>query len=85
MARRIATIDPAYFTAQRDAEFTVIGTAAQRSDARGHVTGQTQYFEDVSYPGMTAPQDAPLGAAPRADQERRHRAGVSRCQACCAC
>jgi len=53
MARPIATIDPTFFTEQRNAEFTVIGTAAERSDARGHVLGQTQYFEDVSYPGMT--------------------------------
>jgi CO/xanthine dehydrogenase Mo-binding subunit len=53
MSRRIATIDPAFFAAERDAEFHVIGTAAQRSDARGHVLGQTQYFEDVSYRGMT--------------------------------
>ena len=53
MAPRTATIDPAYFAAERAGEFNVIGTAAQRADARGHVTGQTMYFEDVSYPGMT--------------------------------
>jgi CO/xanthine dehydrogenase Mo-binding subunit len=53
MTARTATIDPAYFAAERDAEFHVIGTAAPRADARAHVTGQTLYFEDVSYPGMT--------------------------------
>ena len=48
MARPIATIDPTFFSEQRAAVFSVIGTAAERSDARGHVLGQTQYFEDVS-------------------------------------
>jgi CO/xanthine dehydrogenase Mo-binding subunit len=50
---RSATIDSSYFGREREADFQVVGTAAQRFDARGHVTGQTQYFEDVSYPGMT--------------------------------
>ena len=53
MTQQFATIDPAYFREERDADFQVIGTPAQRSDARGHVTGQTVYFEDVQYPGMT--------------------------------
>jgi CO/xanthine dehydrogenase Mo-binding subunit len=53
VTRRLATVDPSYFAAEREADFHVIGTAAQRSDARGHVTGQTVYFEDISYPGMT--------------------------------
>ena len=53
MAPRTATIDAAYFAAEREADLNVIGSSAQRADARGHVTGQTMYFEDVSYPGMT--------------------------------
>jgi CO/xanthine dehydrogenase Mo-binding subunit len=53
MTMRIATIDSTYFATEREAEFQVIGTAAQRMDARSHVLGQTQYFEDVSYPGLT--------------------------------
>jgi CO/xanthine dehydrogenase Mo-binding subunit len=32
--------------------FNVIGKAVQRSDAMGHVTGRTQYFEDVNPAGM---------------------------------
>jgi CO/xanthine dehydrogenase Mo-binding subunit len=50
---RVASIDPTFFASEREAEFQVIGTAAQRADARGHVLGQTQFFEDVSYPGLT--------------------------------
>ena len=53
MTTRTATIDPAWFADERAADLHVIGTAAERSDARGHVTGQTGYFEDVSYPGLT--------------------------------
>jgi CO/xanthine dehydrogenase Mo-binding subunit len=53
MTMRFATIDADYFAGERDADLQVIGTPAQRSDARGHVTGQTLYFEDVLYPGMT--------------------------------
>ncbi|MFT4039392.1 MAG: molybdopterin-dependent oxidoreductase, partial [Thermomicrobiales bacterium] len=52
MTTRFAEIDTEFFAAERAADFTVIGTAAPRSDARGHVTGQTRYFEDVQYPGM---------------------------------
>jgi CO/xanthine dehydrogenase Mo-binding subunit len=52
MSIRFAEVDTEYFAAEREADFHVIGTAAPRSDARGHVTGQTRYFEDVSYPGM---------------------------------
>ncbi|MFN8661293.1 MAG: molybdopterin cofactor-binding domain-containing protein [Thermomicrobiales bacterium] len=52
MSIRFAEVDTDYFAAEREADFHVIGTAAPRSDARGHVTGQTRYFEDVSYPGM---------------------------------
>lgn len=52
MSVRFAEVDTGYFAAERAADFHVIGTAAPRSDARGHVTGQTRYFEDVSYPGL---------------------------------
>lgn len=52
MSTRFAEVDTDYFSTERAADFHVIGTAAPRSDARGHVTGQTRYFEDVSYPGM---------------------------------
>ncbi len=44
--------DPKYFAAERAGEFDVIGTPVQRSDALGHVTGRTQFFEDVKPPGM---------------------------------
>src|ERR1044072_7728443 len=52
MKSHTAEIDTDFFAAEREADFHVIGTPATRSDARGHVTGQTRYFEDVSYPGM---------------------------------
>ncbi|MEZ4561926.1 MAG: molybdopterin cofactor-binding domain-containing protein [Thermomicrobiales bacterium] len=52
MPAHFAEIDTGFFSTEREADFHVIGTAAPRSDARGHVTGQTRYFEDVSYPGM---------------------------------
>ena len=48
----LSPIDTGYFSDERAAAFDVVGTPAPRSDARGHVTGQTQYFEDVAYPGM---------------------------------
>ena len=50
--KHMSPIDTGYFSDERAAAFDVVGTPAPRSDARGHVTGQTQYFEDVSYPGM---------------------------------
>ncbi|MDQ2652339.1 MAG: xanthine dehydrogenase family protein molybdopterin-binding subunit, partial [Chloroflexota bacterium] len=52
MSTRFAEIDTDFFAVERESDFHVIGTAAPRSDARGHVTGQTRYFEDVAYPGM---------------------------------
>ena len=52
MNTHVAAIDTDFFAVEREAEFHVIGTPAPRSDARGHVTGQTRYFEDVSYPGL---------------------------------
>jgi CO/xanthine dehydrogenase Mo-binding subunit len=44
--------DPKYFAAERTGEFDVIGTPVQRSDALGHVTGRTEFFEDVQPTGM---------------------------------
>jgi CO/xanthine dehydrogenase Mo-binding subunit len=43
-------IDTTWFPAERD--FDVIGTPVQRSDALGHVTGRTEFFEDVNPAGM---------------------------------
>jgi CO/xanthine dehydrogenase Mo-binding subunit len=44
--------DTRYFAAEREGEFDVIGTPVQRSDALGHVTGRTEFFEDVNPTGM---------------------------------
>ena len=35
-----------------DNGFNVIGKPVQRFDAMGHVTGRTQYFEDVNPAGL---------------------------------
>ncbi|HEY1940727.1 MAG TPA: molybdopterin cofactor-binding domain-containing protein [Roseiarcus sp.] len=43
-------MDRRYFAGEREGDFHVIGTKAKRLDARGHVTGQTQYFEDTQFP-----------------------------------
>jgi CO/xanthine dehydrogenase Mo-binding subunit len=40
-------IDSRYFADERAADFHVVGTAVPRVDAVGHVTGRTQYFEDL--------------------------------------
>ena len=50
---RVAPIDSSFFSVEREADLQVIGTAAPRLDARDPVTGRTQYFEDISYPGLT--------------------------------
>ncbi|MFB4264640.1 xanthine dehydrogenase family protein molybdopterin-binding subunit [Nonomuraea sp. GTA35] len=50
---RVTPIDEAYFKGERAGDFTVIGSAVQRSDARGHVTGRTVFFEDLTPPGLT--------------------------------
>ncbi|MFB4275446.1 xanthine dehydrogenase family protein molybdopterin-binding subunit [Nonomuraea sp. MTCD27] len=50
---RITPIDSAYFKGERAGDFSVIGSAVQRSDARGHVTGRTVFFEDMAPPEMT--------------------------------
>jgi len=49
---RIGAIDPEYFRNERQGSFTVIGSTVQRSDARGHVTGRTAFFEDMTSQGM---------------------------------
>ena len=46
-------IDRSYFDADHTGDdFNVIGTPVQRSDALGHVTGGTEFFEDVNPPGL---------------------------------
>ena len=46
-------IDRSYFEADHAGDdLDVIGKPVQRSDALGHVTGRTQFFEDVNPAGM---------------------------------
>ena len=45
-------IDKSFFAREREAELSVVGESVQRADARGHVTGRTQFYEDVSFPNM---------------------------------
>jgi CO/xanthine dehydrogenase Mo-binding subunit len=52
MALQTEQLDPTYFRDERAGDFDVIGTPVQRSDARGHVTGRTEFFEDVNPTGM---------------------------------
>jgi len=52
MAMQTEQLDPTYFRQEREGDFNVIGTTVQRSDALGHVTGRTEYFEDVNPAGM---------------------------------
>jgi len=52
MAMQTEQLDPTFFAKEREADFNVIGTTVQRSDALGHVTGRTEYFEDVHPVGM---------------------------------
>ena len=50
---RVNPIDTEYFKDERKAgDFTVIGTTVQRSDALGHVTGRTEFFEDRTFPDL---------------------------------
>jgi CO/xanthine dehydrogenase Mo-binding subunit len=46
------TIDDTVFAGERGGEFDVIGRPVQRADALGHVTGRTQFFEDVHPTGL---------------------------------
>lgn len=54
MSYRESPIDGAYFAAERkgDNDFSVVGSVVQRADALGHVTGRTEFFEDVRPTGM---------------------------------
>ena len=52
MAIQSEQLDKSFFAGEREDGFDVIGTPVQRSDARGHVTGRTAFFEDVHPPGL---------------------------------
>jgi CO/xanthine dehydrogenase Mo-binding subunit len=52
MALQTEQLDPSYFREERAGDFDVIGTPVQRSDALGHVTGRTEFFEDIYPTGM---------------------------------
>ena len=53
MARQTEQIDRSYFTTERgEDDHSVIGTPVQRADALGHVTGRTEFFEDVNPTGL---------------------------------
>ena len=45
-------IDESYFADERVHGLNVVGTSVPRADARGHVTGRTQFYEDMNFPGM---------------------------------
>jgi CO/xanthine dehydrogenase Mo-binding subunit len=45
-------IDETLFAGERSGDFDVIGKPVQRADALGHVTGRTQFFEDVRPTGL---------------------------------
>lgn len=42
----------AFFAAERGESGKAVGTSLTRSDALGHVTGQTQFYADRRFPGM---------------------------------
>jgi CO/xanthine dehydrogenase Mo-binding subunit len=52
MAIQTEQLDPTYFRTEREGDFDVIGKPVQRSDALGHVTGRTEFFEDSHPTGM---------------------------------
>jgi CO/xanthine dehydrogenase Mo-binding subunit len=41
-----------FFAAERGEDGKAVGTSLARSDALGHVTGQTQFYADRQFPGM---------------------------------
>jgi len=46
-------IDTSYFAGERNGDgLNVVGTTVPRSDALGHVTGRTQFFEDTPATGL---------------------------------
>lgn len=49
---RTNPIETDFFADERAGSFTVIGTPEQRSDALGHVTGRTEFFEDRTFPDL---------------------------------
>lgn len=52
MTLQTERIDPTFFREERTSDFQVIGTPVQRADALGHVTGRTEFFEDVRPTGL---------------------------------
>jgi CO/xanthine dehydrogenase Mo-binding subunit len=52
MAVQRERIDRSIFAAERKDDFQVIGRPVQRTDALGHVTGRTEFFEDVHAQGL---------------------------------
>jgi CO/xanthine dehydrogenase Mo-binding subunit len=52
MSFRVDPIDTSYFAEEHTDGFHVIGSVVQRSDALGHVTGRTEFFEDVIPQGL---------------------------------
>lgn len=52
MTRNLEPIDKSFFSKEREADLTVVGSSVARADARGHVTGRTQFYEDMNFPGM---------------------------------
>jgi CO/xanthine dehydrogenase Mo-binding subunit len=43
-------IDTSFFADERAADLSVVGHTVPRADALGHVTGRTQFYEDVTFP-----------------------------------
>ena len=70
-------IDTGFFADERAADLSVVGTTVPRADARGHVTGRTQFHEDVSFPGHAAPRHGALDPAPREVHPRRERRALA--------
>jgi CO/xanthine dehydrogenase Mo-binding subunit len=52
MSYRADPIDKTFFSAERTDDLAVVGTVVQRSDALGHVTGRTRFFEDLALPDL---------------------------------
>lgn len=53
MPYRQTPVDDQYFATERGGgDFSVIGSVVQRADALGHVTGRTEFFEDVRPTGL---------------------------------
>lgn len=52
MTLQTERIDPTFFREECTDDLKVIGTPVQRADALGHVTGRTEFFEDVRPTGL---------------------------------